>query len=528
MKTLLTALTLMISLFAAEPTTAPESGPLHVFLLMGQSNMAGYGCAKDTDPWQPGDKEPVPGVLMLMGEATHTDAKAKDAIEWKPAAHPLHRRQGHQYFGMGMDFAKSYLATHPGVRVGLIPCAWGGAPIAKLNKGSPIYMNALQRAEFARKDGSTIQGILWHQGESDTVTPALADAYAKNLDQLITDLRTDLALPQLPFIAGELAQFYGTGKDHKAPDRVARITQVRRAILDLPTRVPHTAAVPSTDMKSADQNMVHFNRAAFALFGRRYAEAFNKITRKPVNRPADYQLVFEDNFDGTTLDTSKWGFPGYKKREAALVNTEGTITVSDGLLKLNAFQREGELHCAIIDTRGKFDRAYGWYETRMKMHKLQGMHSCFWVQTPTFNKFPNDPAQSGTEMDIMEWFGSGRRSGWAGMNVYYRGEKSSVRSPSIPDFSLMGGPSDIDPKRPLGDMSADFHAYAMHWTPDFCAYYCDGIEIMRDTKAVSHVPQYIVLSLLSSNWERPKLDLTKLPDALTVDYVRVYAPETKE
>lgn len=245
---------------------------------------------------------------------------------------------------------------------------------------------------------------------------------------------------------------------------------------------------------------------------------------KATQHPDGYQLVWSDEFDGDELDTTKWRFPGYQEREAAMVNSEGTITLKDGQLKLNAFMRDEKLHAAIIQTNGKFELTYGWFEARMKMHRLQGLHSCFWVQTPTFNKFRNDPAKSGTEMDIMEWFGNGRRSGWAGMNIYYRGEKGSVRSPSIPKFHLMGGPLDSDPQSPLGDMSADFHTYAMHWTAEAVIFYCDGIEIMRDTETISRVNQYIVLSLLSSHWERPRLKLDQLPDSLTVDYVRVYAP----
>ncbi|MDB6006912.1 MAG: glcA [Prosthecobacter sp.] len=244
----------------------------------------------------------------------------------------------------------------------------------------------------------------------------------------------------------------------------------------------------------------------------------------PTCSPASYQLVWQDEFEGKQLDMTRWGMPGYKKREAATINGEGTIVVSDGVLKLNAFEKDGEICCAIIDTRHKFERTYGWYEARMKMHRLGGMHSCFWLQTPTFKKFPDAPEQSGTEMDIMEWFGPKRRSGWAGMNVYYFGEKGNVRSPSIPQFHLMGGPVEGDPAGPLADMSQDFHIYAMHWTAEACIFYCDGIEIMRETKVISAVPEYIVLSLLCSNWERPRLEVAKLPDALQIDYVRVYAP----
>ena len=130
-------------------------------------------------------------------------------------------------------------------------------------------------------------------------------------------------------------------------------------------------------------------------------------------------------------------------------------------------------------------------------------------------------------MDIIEWFGAGRRRGWAGMNIYHWGTTNDgmpgkVRSPSIPDFPKMGGPVEGRLESPMGDLSEDFHVYGLLWTDKECVFFCDGVEIMRDTKAISHVPQYVVLSLLCSHWERPRLDVTKLPDEMQIDYVRVY------
>ena len=242
--------------------------------------------------------------------------------------------------------------------------------------------------------------------------------------------------------------------------------------------------------------------------------------------PRGYRLAWHDEFDGTELDRSKWGFPGYKVRDAAQVNTPGTYTLDGtGTLHLTALTRgTGEVHCAILDTRGRMQRAYGYYEARIQFQRQQGIHGCFWLQTPTFRGATNDPARSGTEMDIIEWFGAGRRSGWAGMNIYYWSGTNNVRSPSIPDFAKMGGPVEGDPKSPLGDLSDGYRTYGLLWTPEACVVTCDGVEIMRDTQAVSQVPQYIVLSLLCSHWERPRLKLDQLPDAMRVDYVRVYEP----
>lgn len=240
--------------------------------------------------------------------------------------------------------------------------------------------------------------------------------------------------------------------------------------------------------------------------------------------PAGYTRVWADEFDGDRLDRKKWSMPSYKEREGQLMNTEGTHRVENGMLFLETLQRDGRIHGPILDTRGTYQTMHGYFESRVKFHRLQGHHGCFWLQTPTFRKELGQPATSGTEMDIIEWFGEGRRKGWAGMNIYYAGTNAHVRSPSIPRFDLMGGPVESDPASPVGSLAEAFHIYGLLWTTEACVFTCDGVEIMRDTQSISAVPQYIVLSLLSAQWERARLDTSRLPDPMTVDYVRVYKP----
>lgn len=238
--------------------------------------------------------------------------------------------------------------------------------------------------------------------------------------------------------------------------------------------------------------------------------------------PAGYQLVWADEFEGEQLDTSKWGYPSYKEREGMLVNTPGTAVVKGGQLQLHTLEREGRLHGCIIDTKGARRFQYGYFEARIQFQQQQGHHSCFWLQSPTIKKGDNDPAGAGTEINVMEWFGAGRRKGWAGMNVYYYAGGHSVRSPSVPQFHLMGGPDESQPLRPLADLSTAFHTYALLWTPQSLCFYCDGTLIMKESQAVPQTPEFMVLSLLSSEWERARLDTKRLPDPMRVDYVRVY------
>lgn len=237
----------------------------HIFILMGQSNMSGYG------DLLPQDSIPADGVFYIP-------TICEGNLVWKKAAHPLHNRLKTDRFGLGLPFAKEYLKNHPGVKVGLIPVAWGGAGIDSLVKSTPAYNDAIAKAKFAAQYG-TIKGVLWHQGESDTVNKELADSYEKKLHSLITDLRSDLGIPELPFIVGNLAEFYGTGREHNAPQRISQINQVRTVLQTLPKKVKNTGYVESTACQSIDHHMVHFDRESYILLGGRYAAEFEKIER---------------------------------------------------------------------------------------------------------------------------------------------------------------------------------------------------------------------------------------------------------
>ncbi len=240
----------------------PAKESFHVFLLMGQSNMAGRGAL------EPEDKQPHPHVLMLnqMGE-------------WVPAIDPMHFDKPVAGVGLGRTFGLAIAAARPGVTVGLVPCAVGGSPIDVWRPGvryeptqSHPWDDALRRAKLALRAG-TLQGILWHQGESDA-KPALAADYEAKLHALIARLRTELNAPTAPFIVGQLGVF------PEAPWDAARI-QVDRAHRELPAKIPHTGFVSAAGLTHKGDR-VHFDSRSYRILGRRYAEAFLELTK---NRP---------------------------------------------------------------------------------------------------------------------------------------------------------------------------------------------------------------------------------------------------
>jgi len=244
---------LAASAVAAASSTSPVQLPvkekLQLYLLMGQSNMAGRGKLAAED------KTPHPCVLVFT-------LKNK----WEPAVEPItHDKPSMLGVGPGLAFGKAMAEEEPGVTIGLVPCAFGGTPLKRWQQGGDLYSNAVHRARLAMRDG-TLAGILWHQGESDSGTAANANTYGDRLAQMIRDIRADLGTPNLPFVVGQIGEFlYGRGPDHSPYARV-----VNTALAELPEKVPATGCAPSRGLKHKGDQL-HFDAASQRELGRRYA-----------------------------------------------------------------------------------------------------------------------------------------------------------------------------------------------------------------------------------------------------------------
>ena len=244
---------------ANEPVIPDDRESFHLFLLAGQSNMAGRGKVEAFD------SEIDPRIFTLNKE-----------LEWVPAADPIHFDKPRVVgVGLGKTFAKEYVDAHPGVVVGLIPCAAGGSPIASWQPGgyhsqtkSHPYDDAITRTNAALKFG-VLKGILWHQGESDS-KKSLADEYETKLHELIQRFRSELRADNVPFIAGQLGQFE---ERPWSPER----HQVNAVHESLPEKMAGTGFVRS-DGLSHRGDQVHFDSASYRELGRRYFDVFKSVT----------------------------------------------------------------------------------------------------------------------------------------------------------------------------------------------------------------------------------------------------------
>jgi len=234
---------------AASTAVADEPADLQIFLLIGQSNMAGRGTVEADD------LVPDARVLVLNKE-----------LAWVPAVDPLHFDKPQRIgTGLGKTFGLVVANARPGTVIGLVPAAFGGSALDEWAPGQPHYVNAVARAQEALKRGR-LAGILWHQGESDRA-PELAATYAVRFMKFIAQLRADLGAQDVPVVVGEIGRFCAGEELVNA--------QIRR----LPELVPHCTLVSSEGLEGRPEQpeVLHFVTPAFRELGRRYAAAWLEL-----------------------------------------------------------------------------------------------------------------------------------------------------------------------------------------------------------------------------------------------------------
>ena len=238
-----------------------DSDEYDVFLLIGQSNMAGRGYMTEKD------KEVFDKNVFILN----------DADEVVPATNPLNQyssiRKGMsiQRINPGFSFSKK-IAKKTKRKILLVVNARGGTTLSQWSKGEGgegYYEEAVRRTKQAMQYG-TLKAILWHQGCGDSKK---TDVYLDKLAVFIQNLRTDLGA-DVPFIAGELGQWRSN---------VAAFNEMIRSISEY---------IPDSDWVSSDggvpiaspdpegkPNMKdpHFDRKSLIIIGKRYADKVLKM-----------------------------------------------------------------------------------------------------------------------------------------------------------------------------------------------------------------------------------------------------------
>jgi len=223
---------------------------LEVFVLAGQSNMAGRG-----------------GPLSLASPSNpRLLIWRRDG--WQIAADPLqlptNARDHSPGIGPGMTFGLQLVKWQPDVQIGLIMCADGGSSIRAWLPDRPLYRQCLDQIHAA---GTRIAGVLFLQGESEALTSEQAVAWLPDFTRVLAAFSGDTH--RAPFMLGQIgtlgAKFQG--------QQIVRDAQAKAA------RRYHLLFVRTWDLPINPANNSHFTVPAYRVIGGRFATVWWRATK---------------------------------------------------------------------------------------------------------------------------------------------------------------------------------------------------------------------------------------------------------
>ena len=242
-----------------------------VWILAGQSNMAGAGWPTDEDRAFAGDD----GIRALYL-----------SNEWRVAHHPLHD-YSHAYYGVyiylgvdpeavpplngvgpGLSFAQN-MKRYTGVPQGLLCCAFGGSTMSQWSpglkeQGSDRSLYAAMARRF-EENGSHVRGLFWYQGCSDA-QEAVHEAFTENMCAFVRACRRDFG-EDLPVVQAQI------GRALYSPDEqtAAWWNSIREQQRRMHDHIPRLYTVASIIRELDD--WVHMDSDGQRAIGRDAAEA---------------------------------------------------------------------------------------------------------------------------------------------------------------------------------------------------------------------------------------------------------------
>ncbi len=226
---------------------------IHSFLMVGQSNMAGRGFIKD--------------VPLICNERIKVIRNGR----WQIMMEPINYDRPYSGIGPAASFAAAWCRKNKNEEIGLIPCADGGTTLEDWSVDGPLFKHAILQAKLA-KQSSKLEGILWHQGESDSVS-GLYKLYNEKFTKIIDAFRQELDEPDIPIIIGEIGDYLGSGflgayfpEYHK----------VNKVLLEFAKTNKNCYFVTASGL-TANPDGIHLNAVSQRKFGLRYFEAYDKL-----------------------------------------------------------------------------------------------------------------------------------------------------------------------------------------------------------------------------------------------------------
>ena len=221
------------------------------FLMLGQSNMAGRGFINEVPP--------------IYNERIQMLRNGR----WQMMTEPINYDRPVSGISLAGSFADAWCRQNQDDVIGLIPCAEGGSVLDEWAVDEVLFRHAVTEAEFAMQS-SDLAGILWHQGESDSVNGNYKVYYNKLL-LIIETLRKELNAPDIPIIIGGLGDFLGKEGFGK---NCTEYEYINQELQRFAFEQDNCYFVTATGLTS-NHDGIHFNAISQRKFGIRYFDAFS-------------------------------------------------------------------------------------------------------------------------------------------------------------------------------------------------------------------------------------------------------------
>jgi beta-glucanase (GH16 family) len=235
------------------------------------------------------------------------------------------------------------------------------------------------------------------------------------------------------------------------------------------------------------------------------------------NGPAGtWNLKLNENFDGTALNTSIWSTgwqapgitPPVQSQETACYDPQ-QVVVGGGLLRLIAVRRD--INCnkgtnphpyasGAIESKGKREYSYGYFEANMKLDGSCGGVLCNW---PAWWLDGTGTWPLTGELDVMEGLGGQAAANWHGP-VNNGAGFNYGRAPAGMDWSK-------------------YHTFAAEWAPGVVTAYYDGVKVGQyaSSQNITSAVQFLILGMQMSP-QNQYGGPVKAPSEMAVDWVRVW------
>jgi hypothetical protein len=236
--------------------------PYKIFLLGGQSNMDGCG----THDELPEKYQKHPENVVTWDQQIQ---------EWVPLNEDSFAKVRDHLFGPEVTFSHALAGKFPDHTIAIIKTSAGGTTLFKhWVPGKKMYARFLEKmndgTQQLKEKGIDYEicGMLWMQGEGDTETTEMANAYANNLMLMIEDVRTRTGKENLPFVMGRIS----TSLMKDTPWEFTYLDIVRAAQEKVASIDPHVYMI-STDKFATLEDNTHFNTEGQIKMGKHMAKA---------------------------------------------------------------------------------------------------------------------------------------------------------------------------------------------------------------------------------------------------------------